>query len=80
MLTQPTTLDSSAAGRTLIAALALAVTAALGACGAGEEAVSQELSVQQQREAAALQRAHQLNADAMGKIKNERAVQKSSSN
>jgi hypothetical protein len=76
MLTQPTTFYSSAAGRTLIAALALAATATLGACGAGEEAVSQELSVQQQREAAALQRAHQLNADAMGKIKNERAVQK----
>jgi hypothetical protein len=80
MLTQQTTTRTNHPGRTWMAALTLAATAALGACGAGEEAVTQELSVQQQREAAALQRAHQLNADAMGKIKNERAVQRSQPN
>ena len=60
----------------------VAVVALLFGCGGGsaEDAVSQELSAQQGKEAAALQRAHQLNADAMTKIKGERAARPGPSN
>ena len=61
-------------GRALKTVVVFAIAALISACGGGEDAVFQELSAQQQREAAALKRAHALNADAMGKIKAERAA------
>lgn len=70
-------------GRALMAAAVLAAAASLGACGGNsEEAVFQNLTVQQQREAAALKRAHQINAEAMSKsnIKNERAAAQTRNN
>ena len=68
--------------RSMMMIVGLAAVALLFGCGGGsaEDAVSQELSAQQHQEAAALQRAHQLNANAMSKIKGERAVRSAQSN
>ena len=73
MSTQQTN-RSAHAGRALQVLAAIATAAVLGACGGGDDAVSHEISVQHQKEAAALAKAHALNADAMGKIKAERAA------
>ena len=62
--------------------VALAAVALLFGCGGGnaEDAVSQELSAEQSKESAALERARQLNANAMSKIKGERAARSAQSN
>lgn len=58
----------------LAACTGIAIAAMLCACGGGEDAVMKELSAQQQKESAALARAHQLNAEAMSKITAERSA------
>lgn len=53
---------------------ALAVAATLCACGGTDgSVVAPEPTAQQQKEAAALQRAHQMNASTMRQIQSERA-------
>ena len=57
--------------------VALLGSALLGACGGGaEEAVSQDIAAQHQKQAAALVKAHATNADTVSKIRAERAGQK----
>jgi hypothetical protein len=59
-------------GLPVLAALAAAV--ALSACGGTDgPVVAPEPTAQQQKEAAALQRAHQMNASTMRQIQSERA-------
>ena len=62
-------------GRTLKALVGCAAVALLCACGGGSDGPTTPgmATLQKDREQAALARAHALNADAMGKIKAERA-------
>jgi hypothetical protein len=61
--------------------LVVASVVSLSACGGGaDEAVSQDIAAQHQKQAAALSRAHAINADAVSKIKAERSGRSAPSN